>query len=628
MTDGHADSEAPTEYVHDPTKVEVLAQLVDAACEGVSDIHDVGQVIGKLTAAGLTDVGSVTVRILACTFHYMLSVNELGSPQPGARLSPEDDEHSLYPPALKKMGDQVRALWLDLAAAVTHPIALARCRDIVFTLRLDGRNSHDHARTAARAYLACVGGSLRSREQSYGLLRALTIARSVGLTDLEAELTTQILDQADEVITACDDPHAALPLLDAILLRRKKKPGPAPDPRAATLLIAALDTYPQPHLIAEAAAVVRARLTDEPATIEKANRAEIIGFITQADSHTDGMAIRYNLAQAASLARKYGIHDLERDATARLQEALPIEWTTVSGDWFSPPEHQIATFMHPYRHAPTWQRALRAWLATGSPAGSHEVNQKSAKEAFDVSVIRRLMTHVSFGSNDLPKQVRTGDDDAMAAELVNAESLEMSAQGEFLARGLDLIAYRFGIPNQEELSEFLASYECRPQWAAVLATALRLYWVREFTASAHLAVPKVEAAARALLLELNEPVYRAYVGDSIGQFGGLGVLLDPLVENHFDRDWERFLRTFLLSDGKNVRNNIAHGFTDEVDRGTAALALRAAAVMITLTSTEPAERDRAVVISALEHPTGQPPRLGLMQRVRRATHAALHELRR
>jgi hypothetical protein len=123
----------------------------------------------------------------------------------------------------------------------------------------------------------------------------------VGLTDLEAELTARILGKADEVITARDDPHAALPLLDALLLRRKKKAGPAPDPRAATLLIAALDTYPQPHLVAETATVVRARLTDDPATVEKANRAEIIGFITQADSQTDGMAIRYNLAQAASL---------------------------------------------------------------------------------------------------------------------------------------------------------------------------------------------------------------------------------------------------------------------------------------------------------------------------------------
>jgi hypothetical protein len=80
MDDGHPDAGTPTGYVHDPTKVEVLAQLVDTACEGVNDIHDIGQAIGNLTAAGLNDVGSLAVHALASTFHYMLSASELGSP--------------------------------------------------------------------------------------------------------------------------------------------------------------------------------------------------------------------------------------------------------------------------------------------------------------------------------------------------------------------------------------------------------------------------------------------------------------------------------------------------------------------------------------------------------------------
>jgi hypothetical protein len=627
MNNGHVDVDTAEEYTHDPAKVDVLTQLVDAACEGVEHVHDVGRRIGSLAADGPIDLDPHAVWTLSSTFHYLLSAERLGSAQPGATLSPLDDEQSLYPPALKATGDQVRALWLDLAATVTHPIALARCHDIVFTLRLGGRSSHNHAETAARSYLSCLGGSLRPREQSHGLLRALTITRSVGLTDLEAELTAMILDKAEEVVNARDDPHAALPLLDAVLVRRRKNNGAAPDPRAVALLDAALEAYPQPHLVSETATVVRARLAGDQTMVENANRAEITAFITQADAQTDGMTIRYSLSQAASLARQFGIQDLERDATTRLQEAPPPEWATISGDWFSPPQHWVATFMRPYRYAPTWQDALKAWLATGAPSGAYEANQKTARTALNNSVFLRLGTRISFGNNDLPKKVSTSDEDALAAELVNTESLEMSMKGDLLARGLDLIAYRFGIPNQDELADFLALSECRPQWAAVLATALRLYWVREFTASAHLAVPKIEAAARALLLELNEPVYRAYVGDSIGQFGGLGVLLDPLVENHFDQDWERFLRTFLLSDGKNVRNDIAHGFTDEVDQRTAALALRAAAVLITITSRETAERDRTAVISALEHPTGQPPRLSFLRRVRRAAHAAVHELR-
>jgi hypothetical protein len=67
------------------------------------------------------------------------------------------------------------------------------------------------------------------------------------------------------------------------------------------------------------------------------------------------------------------------------------------------------------------------------------------------------------------------------------------------------------------------------------------------------------------VLDLNEPTYRAAVGDCAGQFPGLGSLLPDLVNNDFDPDWGRFLRVFLLNDGSNMRNLVAHGFVDETD---------------------------------------------------------------
>jgi hypothetical protein len=108
-------------------------------------------------------------------------------------------------------------------------------------------------------------------------------------------------------------------------------------------------------------------------------------------------------------------------------------------------------------------------------------------------------------------------------------------------------------------------------------------------------VPKVETAARALLLELNEPLYRTAVGDSSGQFPALGTLLSALLACDFDPDRERFLRTFLLTDGSNVRNYIAHGFTDTIDRTTAVLALRAGVVLALLTSNDATPRDTATL---------------------------------
>lgn len=141
----------------------------------------------------------------------------------------------------------------------------------------------------------------------------------------------------------------------------------------------------------------------------------------------------------------------------------------------------------------------------------------------------RLATRVQFRHDDLPKRVTTGDDHAFQAELVRVESTNFAIHGFLLGSALDLVAARFSIPSQTYLAAFITSAGTRPALAEALATVLRLYWASEYTASAHLAAPKIEAAARALLLELNEPVFRAAIGDNIGQFAGLGALLQLVV---------------------------------------------------------------------------------------------------
>jgi hypothetical protein len=133
---------------------------------------------------------------------------------------------------------------------------------------------------------------------------------------------------------------------------------------------------------------------------------------------------------------------------------------------------------------------------------------------------------------------------------------------------------------------------------------------------------------RALLLELNEPVYRTAVGDSPGQFPGLGALLPDLVENGFDPDWERFLRTLLLGEGANVRNLVAHGFMDEVDRDKAALVLRALVRLALITSDEAVRRDGGVVRAALAEPVNRGRCRPVWRRVVDALEVAWWELRR
>ncbi|MBB4914441.1 DUF7380 domain-containing protein [Streptosporangium saharense] len=196
------------------------------------------------------------------TFSYVLTSNSSGFAQPGASLIPLDGE-SLFPRALRDADDEVRTLWVALTDVVSHPIAKARCADIVFILRL-AKNNRDSAEKAARAYLAAVGGDLCRREQSLGLLRAWTLARSVGSTVLEAEVAAALLVMARDVVTRADDPYAAVPLLEALTAPGRKGQVLPTSAQANILLDRALATYTEPKVIAEVAALIRRRSADDP----------------------------------------------------------------------------------------------------------------------------------------------------------------------------------------------------------------------------------------------------------------------------------------------------------------------------------------------------------------------------
>ena len=593
-----AEGSEPAAYVHDPELVPVLARLVDRACEGVEDVPLVHVRVRRLGAELPVPLALVVVQELAFTFMYLWEVSSTDAPQPGATLVPLEGRS--VPPALKDADDQVRALWLDLAPAVRHPIARARCFDIVFTLGL-APNGRDSAERAARAYLESVGGSLRPRDQAIGLLRGWTLTRMVGLSDLEDDLAAAMLALADGVVDRGDDPHAALPLLDALTAPGRKKVVPPLGDRANAVLDRALTVYPQAQVIAEIAAVVRKRSPADQDRADRASRAEVTALLGEADRARDAFAMRYFLSDAASVAKRYGIDDLEQLAVSRLQAAPAVQWQTLQTE-AQLPHFLVYAYMYDYRHAADWREALNSWVHTDAPSGKAEANNERARQSFQTSVVRRLATNVVFNQNDLPERTFSGDDSALAREVVRLEQIGNGVYGHLLASGLNLIRARFGIPSLEELTEFLASTGTKPALARALAQAFRLFWVGEFEASAHLAAPKVEAAVRALLLELNEPVYRVSVGDSLGQFPGLGALLPGLVDQGFDPDWERFLRALLLSDGDNMRNLIAHGFMDEVDPAKAALVLRALAVVVLITADEAAQRDSAAVRAALAHP--------------------------
>ncbi|MFD9735684.1 hypothetical protein [Umezawaea sp. NPDC059074] len=610
-------------YRHDAALVPALARLADAACDGVADPHEASLWARQLSEQSDPAVNPCAANVVVTAFLYTLFHDDI--PVAGANLRPIDGP-SMLPVALKDTSGDIRAAWLALAAEVTHPVARARFYDIVFILRLMS-NSRLAAERAARAYLDAVGGSQRLEAQATGLVRAWTLARSVGATALEQEVAEVMLGMAADLVECDDHPYVVSPLLCALIELPRRKSGGVIDPRVDVVLDRALRAYPQVHVIKDFAAIVRKRAAGDAVRVEAANRWLIEAMLAEARAAAEPMIVRTLFHEAASVARQLGVADLEKVAVAGLQAAPALNWESTLHK-IDIPGSLFDAYLPGFNKATGWREALRIWLHSDSPTGEYEGNLATTQQVQQHSLIRYLTTTVLFRDGDMPARTLSGDDAVFARDLVRTELHCLGTYGVFLANALNVIAARFGIPPREELETFLRILGGDPTLMNVLATALQLFWVAEYDAAVHLAVLKVESAARALLLEINEPVYRAAVGDAAGQFPGLGSLLQLLLDNGFDRDWERFLRTFLLSDGSNVRNLVAHGFSHDIGALNAAVALRAMAVLALIAPEHAVRRDATTVRAALANPISERPRRTWWGRVVAAALVAWYEFRR
>nr|BFE56486.1 hypothetical protein GCM10020063_010120 [Dactylosporangium thailandense] len=588
-------------YTHDPERLPALATLVDAICDGATDPHDAALRVDELSPR----IDPLTSRsekmALFHTFMYLLEVSTPDQARVDARLEPLDGP-SLLPVALRDATEAMRMLWLGLTEHVRHPMARARCWDIVFTLTLV-RNRRVSAEQAIDAYLEASKPPVSRRHRGDGLVRAWVLARLVGLNDTK---TSNAIHEAMKTLAVegvdQGDPYPAMTVLAALISPGRTR-SESVDPEVDALLDRALLAYSQMHIISGFAALIRRRAGEGSGRAEQASRHEVNAMIAEADAATDPMIIRTRYSEAAAAAHTYGLADLEKRAVAGLQSAPRVAWT-VSEYKITTPSRFFHAYLPGFSEASEWRQALAIWLHSTAPSGSFTANERTANRNLQMSVMARLASTVIFRDGDLPARALDGDADRLEHALVQVEQQTMEMSGRFLARALAQLHQRFGIPSQADLKAFLLQSGAAPNLAQALATAFQLYWVEEYDACCHLIVPKIEAATRALLLELNEPMYRAAVGDTVGQFPGLGSLLPLLVDNAFDPDWERFLRTLLLNYGTNLRNLIAHGYADGVGPVDAALALRAAAVLILVTNGNAARRDAAQVRGTLRSPTG------------------------
>lgn len=611
-------NDAPAPYAFDASHVGDATALLDAACQDLD--HGYTTATRLIELAGTAGVGdSPLMWELVHAVGHDLQREAEG--RPGCRLGRDVDEDLLrWPRAVASAPRDALQLWEACAGSVSAPAAIARLEDLLFERRVG--NGLQRARRAALSYLAAI-----DEADDFGmaevdaLLRAWTLARSVKERAVDAEVRARMALIATEVMADSPgtDPGVVLPLLSALA----QGPVSPPDPHDVDgLLTRAAAVFRKGYLGEQIASDRRRRAGGDPALLDQIARDEVACFLSEADDAANGAVRMHHLNAAARVATDRGLTDLAREAAARMQRIKPSElgMQRIRVESRLPmyvPESYVARFTH----GSSWRDGLAYFFVTDVPSGG--IDQVRSMGSSSRGTLASLFPTTLFGSGGMPR-VSAADDEAHG--MSQAASMCAQFYGRMFAIGLDHIVQRYGAPSLDELKEAIVDWGCRdPQMARGLALGFDHYFRGDYESCAAVLIPKFEAAARSLLRELDEGIYRVQVGSDPGGYVGLHVLLDELEKLALDESWAYFFRWLLLGPyGANLRNDVAHGFVFDPGPVYAALLLRAVSVLVLAADILPTDeyvpeigtehvdvRPRQAVLDALADPVGSD-RIGRM----------------
>lgn len=606
---------ADTRYIFDPDDVPVAAAIVDAAFTGLD--FGYGTVLRIQEAAKVQGVADtpLEMELIHAAGHDLH--REVGG-KPGCELGrPQFDPILRWPRPIAQTPDDVVRLLHEVAAAATAQAAIARFEDLLFTKRAG--NGLKRVRRATAAYLAAVEASDEiGMDVVDTLLRVWSLGRSVGEPEIDEEIRRRMSGIALDVMTTTPGayPGVSLPMLSALAI------GPVldgDDPHDVDGMLArAAATYTS-ALATQIAADRRSRAGGDQAKLDQIARDEVAAYFTDADAANEPAVRMIRLTNAARVASQRGLPELARRAASLMQQIKPSELglkrirveTSI-------PSYVPESFIAPFTRGATWRDGLAYFFAGDPPSGPVEQIREIGKSSRGTPA--SLFPATVFGAGGLPRVSTQSEEDEDAHYMNRAASISAQHFGLWLAEGLTRMSDVYEIPTVEELTSAIVAEGCRdPQLARGLAKGFRYFWDGDFEASVAVALPKFEAAARALLRELDEGIYKVQLSKDPGGYVGLYLLLDELEKLALDPSWAYFFRWLLVGPyGANLRNDVAHGFVFDPGPVFAALTLRAVSVLALVAGPMPDDRfgtetrheatesrPRREVLTALTHPTGR-----------------------
>ncbi|WP_138946761.1 hypothetical protein [Plantibacter sp. M259] len=593
------DPTLPPDYKYDATHASLLTPILNAAANSAEFVFEVSSEVEEAMKAAGIAISPELQSELWQALDYTLVEGDRAA----VTLQPVSDTNGYFLRPMNQASHDVRKLWEDLAAGVSAPMLVAHFSDLVLSSRV--RTGLPAAEATIDAYMALsTSVTADTFHIVEGLMRAATIARRYKLAAHEARVRERMYVLAAERI-GDPEPTAGivLRLLESLSILPGSAPPTKPTPAEVEELLNQARSIFSDLTSIDAIASIAINLATDDTERNAARTEQVSGYIAFADEAA-GLVKMLHLNRAAQLASRYGLNSPRDEAVRKMQAIKPeeIEWQVAEAS-VSIPMRGIRAWLRPLDRAHDWRQALQLWLTTESPTGSYASNVAAAKKAAGSSLASRLFATTVFGAHGLPQRTFASLSDAEKRHLGEVEENSARFYGELHRAALDKIRDRFGKPDLSEVTAFLVTtYHSDSGLAKVVATALDHFWDGHVTAASHIAYPAIEAGARAVLLSLDEPMYRVETAKTPGRFPALDFYLDALDKHGLDPDWGRAIRSMLLSEGSNLRNLAAHGFRRFFSEGEAAALIRLAAMFATIAPADSSATDQRTVESFVRRP--------------------------
>jgi hypothetical protein len=478
----------------------------------------------------------------------------------------------VYPAPLDQLRADAIAPWGDAFESIEAPLLRSRYGDLLWLCR-HGSTAHRYGELAVEAYEVLAGGDDELLTATHATQRGMELGLELNDQAAARRLGATAVTHASAMLAVGRErPGVVMRLLEAVV---GLPPALRPDPLLGVALVAE-QTYEADPWLGDAVADLLAALTADPVAREQIRRRQLARW-QAATTASDGLVRQSHLQHALELAALHQLSDVREGLRRQLQNLrdAPLGLHQIAGE-VTIPRAELERMTTGILGDDTAIDALRR-LAGLAPTGDPADNRSLAEQIMQNHPIQFLMTRVIVSDDNIPIRYLRTRDEHLEAQLARQEMMRIRLfASTILEPALDAIVDRYGSPSEAAIGEALTGGPIDATLATRFGAAIAQFFEGANDRSAHAMVPRLERALRELARQAGVIVVREPAAAMPGGVRSLGPILADL-EGILPDDWRRYFVSLLTDElGINLRNRIAHGLVDEVQRQDAALLVHAA----------------------------------------------------